>query len=370
MPQVKPLSDRRTGSELDNRTRSRSEQTEAALKTERTSQQIIDDVICYMEPALREATAMLSQPVRHMAEYHFGWIDADGRPSTPVGFRRRPALVALLCAGSTKKAWDGVRNAAVAGTLMSAAGTVHDDISDHEMLRKGRPTLWTVFGVPSAIQVGVALHCLAFELLATETPRTAVELSRRAAYAIRECCSGQIHDVDSEGSSRMVLEDSLDLLESTIAFPTVGVAMVGALMRGASEDEVAAAERFGYHAGMAMAFFDDWEGVWGTSRESLEEPWADLRRRKGRAFVAFALRSRGPARDQLAAFYDDTTEPSVEQLEHVAALIEECGGRTWLEDRIREHTSLARRALPDAVPDPAAQAELAAFVGAMADELP
>ncbi|GHH75686.1 polyprenyl synthetase [Kitasatospora indigofera] len=340
------------------------------MQTVRTSERITEAVTAYLEPALREATARLSQPVRRMAEYHFGWIDADGRPSVPVGFRRRPALVALLCAGSTREAWDAVRGAAVAGTLMSAAGTVHDDIGDREMLRKGRPTLWTVFGVPAAVQVGVALHCLAFELLAQEATPASCELGRQAAFAIRECCSGQIRDLDSEGSSRADLQGALDLLESTIALPTAGVAMVGAVVRGAPVAEVEAAKLFGYHAGMAMAFFDDWEGVWSDARDQLEDPLADLRRRKARAFVAVALQGEGPARDRLAAFYDDGSDPSLAELEQVAALIEECGGRAWLEDRIREHVRLAARALPGAVPDPVARAELAAFVNMIADELP
>ncbi|MFC9330419.1 polyprenyl synthetase family protein [Kitasatospora sp. NPDC057015] len=340
------------------------------MQTVRTSERITEAVTAYLEPALREATAKLSQPVRRMAEYHFGWIDADGRPSVPVGFRRRPALVALLCAGSTREAWDAVRNAALAGTLMSAGGTVHDDIGDQEMLRKGRPTLWTVFGVPAAVQVGVAMHCLAFELLAAEGTPAAAELSRQAAFAIRECCSGQIRDLASEGSSQADLQGALDLLESTIALPTAGVAMVGSLVRGAPAEEVAAAKLFGYHAGMAMAFFDDWEGVWSSSRDLLEDPLADLRRRKARAFVAVALQSAGPARDRLAAFYDGTSEPSLAELEQVAALIEECGGRGWLEERIREHVGLAVRLLPAAVPDPVAQAELAAFLRVIGDELP
>ncbi|WP_159400823.1 polyprenyl synthetase family protein [Streptomyces sp. NRRL B-24484] len=340
------------------------------MQTARTSQQITRDVIAYMEPALRAAAARLDEPVRRMTEYHFGWVDAEGRPTAPVGFRRRPALVALLCAGSTPQAWDAVRTAAVAGTLMSAAGTVHDDIIDREMVRKGRPTLWTAFGTPAAIQVGVALHCLAFELLAEEGDRVSTELVRRAARAIRECCSGQVRDLESEGSSRMSLDLSLELLESTIAAPTAGVCLAGALVRGADEDELVAAERFGHHAGMAMAFYDDWEGVWGTSRDALEDPLADLRRRKSRAFAAVALRSDGPARDQLAAFYDDTAEPTLDQLRRVAGLIEECGGRAWVEERIREHIRLAHTVLPQAVPDPVAQAELGAFVAALADELP
>ncbi|MEV7180257.1 polyprenyl synthetase family protein [Kitasatospora sp. NPDC093679] len=339
------------------------------MQTVRTSQQITQDVIAYMEPALRAAVARLDEPVRRMTEYHFGWVDAEGRPTSPVGFRRRPALVALLCAGSTPQAWDAARTAALAGTLMSAAGTVHDDIVDREMLRKGRPTLWAAFGAPAAIQAGVAVHCLAFELLAEVGDRVSTELIGRAARAIRECCSGQVRDLESEGTSRMSPDLAVELLEKTIALPTAGVCLAGALVRGAGEDELAAAERFGYHAGMAMAFFDDWEGVWGTSRDALEDPLADLRRRKSRAFVAVALQAGGPARDQLAAFYDDTAEPTLDRLRHVADLVEECGGRTWLEERIREHVRLAHAALPQAVPDPVAQAELAAFVAALADEL-
>lgn len=339
------------------------------MQTARTSQQITEEVVAYMEPALREATGRLGRPVRHMAEYHFGWVDADGRPSVPVGYRRRPALVALLCAGSTPQAWDRARNAAVAATLMAHGGTVHDDIQDQEMIRKGRPTVWALHGVASAVQTGVALHALAFELLAEEPPQVAVELSRRAAFAIRECCSGQIRDLRSEGSSHIDLRESLALLESTIALPTAGIATLGAVFRGAADQEVAAAERFGFHAGMAMAFFDDWEGVWSSSRDSLEDPLADLRRRKARAFVAFALQSSGPARDRLAAFYDDPADPAPEELEEIAVLIEECGGRMWVEDRVREHVRLAERALRDAVSDPLARAELTAFVTGIGDEM-
>ncbi|GAA5021579.1 hypothetical protein GCM10025734_76950 [Kitasatospora paranensis] len=162
---------------------------------------------------------------------------------------------------------------------------------------------------------------------------------------------------------------SLDLLDSTIAAPTAGVAVVGAIVRGAGPQEIAAAERFGHHAGMAMAFFDDWEGVWGTSRDALEDSFADLRRRKARAFVAVALQAKGAARDELAAFYDGTAEPAEDVLRRVAGLIEECGGRTWLELRIVEHVRLAEQALPDAVPDAAARAELAAFLAAIENEL-
>ncbi|MFD9123587.1 hypothetical protein [Kitasatospora sp. NPDC059571] len=120
---------------------------------------------------------------------------------------------------------------------------------------------------------------------------------------------------------------------------------------------------------MAMAFFDDWEGVWGTSRDALEDSYADLRRRKARAFAAVALRAEGPARDELAAYYDGAAEPTPELLRRVADLIEQCGGREWLEQRIEEHVGLALRALPAAVPDAAARAELAAFLGAITAEV-
>ncbi|MFD0526460.1 hypothetical protein ACFQ1I_03000 [Kitasatospora arboriphila] len=49
------------------------------MQTVRTSQQITQDVIAYMEPALRAAVDRLDEPVRRMTEYHFGWVDAEGR---------------------------------------------------------------------------------------------------------------------------------------------------------------------------------------------------------------------------------------------------------------------------------------------------
>jgi geranylgeranyl diphosphate synthase type I len=173
---------------------------EIGTTTMRAPGAITDSVVAYMDPALRDAVALLTEPVRHLAEYHFGWVDADGGPSAASGARRRAATLTLLCAGSREAHWNRARNAAVAGTLMYSAAVIHDDIIDRDRIRRGRPALWARFGVPAAIQTGNALLALSFELLAKQPGHIAIEAIRRMARTSHTICSGQVLDTHFERS--------------------------------------------------------------------------------------------------------------------------------------------------------------------------
>ncbi|MGP3968206.1 polyprenyl synthetase family protein [Streptomyces sp. 6N223] len=334
----------------------------------RSPQEITRDVVAYMDAPLREATAMLTEPVRTIVGYYFGWVEADGRPATPVGVRRRPATLVLLSTGSEEAAWQRARNAATAMTFMEAATIVHDDIQDNDTLRNGRPSVWAAFGRPAALQAGVAMLALSFELLAREPAPIAAEAIRWNSFAAREACSGQIRDMREAADPRISLQQSLATREGNSGKQIAALPAVGALCRGASPAEVEAAYAFGYHAGTALAVYDAWEGTWGSARGALEEGMADLRQRKMLPYVAFALQTQGPARDRLAAIYAAAEEPQPSQLPHIRALIEACGGRSWLVDQIRQHVHDARDALATALPDPTARAELAAWLDALTGE--
>src|SRR5574337_920059 len=92
-----------------------------------------------------------------MLQYAFGWVDESGKPhNQPTGKRIRPILL-LLCAEATGGNWQVALPAAAAVELLHNFSLIHDDIQDNDPLRRGRPTVWKLWGTAQAINAGDAL---------------------------------------------------------------------------------------------------------------------------------------------------------------------------------------------------------------------
>ena len=96
-----------------------------------------------------------------MLHYHLGWVDADFKPAQfDSGKRIRPVLT-LLCCEASGGDWRIALPAAAAVELLHNFSLIHDDIEDGDPVRRGRPTLWKVWGSAQAINAGDALYTLA-----------------------------------------------------------------------------------------------------------------------------------------------------------------------------------------------------------------
>src|SRR5450432_590732 len=110
-------------------------------------------------PALRAAVGRLdSEQMRTIASYHFGWLDAQGRPADGGGGKAIRPTLALLSAAA------GIA-AAVAVELVHNFSLLHDDIMDRDVERRHRPTAWVVFGEGQAILAGNAMLTAAVDVL-------------------------------------------------------------------------------------------------------------------------------------------------------------------------------------------------------------
>ncbi|HRU82039.1 MAG TPA: polyprenyl synthetase family protein, partial [Candidatus Methanomethylicus sp.] len=119
---------------------------------------------------------MLSEEINRVAEEVSailrGSLTADCSPlyraayhlPSQGGKRMRPFLVAKsseLVGGSAKP----VIPAAAAVELLHNFTLVHDDIMDNDALRRGVPTVHTVWGMPMAILAGDLMFAKAFQIL-------------------------------------------------------------------------------------------------------------------------------------------------------------------------------------------------------------
>jgi geranylgeranyl diphosphate synthase, type I len=64
----------------------------AGARTSGTAERLLAEARHLAEPAHRAAVEALPPAIRHVAGYHAGWWDADGRPADGAGKALRPAL--------------------------------------------------------------------------------------------------------------------------------------------------------------------------------------------------------------------------------------------------------------------------------------
>jgi geranylgeranyl diphosphate synthase, type II len=182
------------------------------------------------------------------------------------GKRIRPVLV--LAAG---EAVGGARAEllplACAVEMIHTYSLIHDDLPamDNDDLRRGKPTSHKVFGEAIAILAGDALLTGAFHLLAELPAGASDALVRRRLAASAElglACGttgligGQVMDLESEGKA--IDADSLERLHRAKTGALLRASVRGgAILGGASEEELARLTRYADAIGLAFQVVDD-----------------------------------------------------------------------------------------------------------------
>lgn len=310
-------------------------------------------------PALREAVAGLRPEMERVVGYHLGTHDRHGAPADGDGGKAfRPALALLACQavhGDPSRALP----AAVAVELAHNASLIHDDIIDGDRTRRGRPAVWSTFGVPTAILAGDALFFMAVQVLA-ESPSLAGQGVAILTTAVQRLIEGEHTDLLLESRTGAVLADAQETAAAKTAALIAASCALGAIAGGATADQVERLDGFGRHLGAAFQLVDDLQGIWGDPAVT-GKPTSDLASGKKSLPVAFALAGDGRPSAELAALYGSDRALCPDELARVADLVEAAGGRAWAAGEAERHIRQAQSLLENAACDPDAAAHLAAL---------
>lgn len=157
---------------------------------------------------------------------------------------------------------------------------VHDDLPamDNDEYRRGRKTTWVVYGEDMAILTGDALLNYAFETAVkafTIEPEEALLIGRAIGVlgekaGIYGMIGGQVIDVKNSGHAieKEVLDKIHELKTSALIEASM---MIGAILGGASEEEVKKVEMVAKNVGLAFQIQDDILDVTSTE-EVLGKP--------------------------------------------------------------------------------------------------
>ncbi len=157
--------------------------------------------------------------------------------------------------------------------MIHTSSLIHDDLPcmDNDELRRGVPTTWVKFGYDMAVLAGDALLIYAMETAAKALAMT--EDAARAARAmgllaaktgIYGMIGGQVVDVELTG--KKIPKEKLDFIYRLKTGALLEASMMtGALLGGASEEELHQVEQMAAAVGMAFQIQDDILDVTSTA---------------------------------------------------------------------------------------------------------
>jgi geranylgeranyl diphosphate synthase type I len=298
-----------------------------------------------IDPALRDAVAQLPASMRRIAGYHFGWWDSAETPTEgSAGKAVRPAL-ALLSAQAVGGDTDAAIPAAVAVELVHNFSLLHDDVMDHDRVRRHRATAWTVFGVADAILAGDALLALAAQCLAETGAASGAGGGRILGRCVAELCHGQSLDISFEQRDRIELDDCLAMSAAKTGALLGCACSLGALAGGATATQIGLLGDFGRRLGLALQLVDDLLGIWGDQLVTGKPVYSDLVSRKKSLVVTAAMNSGTESAEMLAEFYQRPQPFEPGELPLIARLIEKAGAREWADRQVSREITAAAESL-------------------------
>jgi geranylgeranyl diphosphate synthase type II len=179
------------------------------------------------------------------------------------GKRLRPILCLAACelvGGSSERAMP----TAVALEMIHTMSLIHDDLPamDNDDLRRGRPTNHKVYGDAMAILAGDAMLSRAFEMVAVRSANVPADRLLRVVGELAlvsgapGLVGGQVVDLESEGQAVDLETLEYIHLHKTAALLRACV-VTGALIGGASDDQLQAMRTYANGIGLAFQIIDD-----------------------------------------------------------------------------------------------------------------
>lgn len=214
------------------------------------------------------------------------------------GKRFRPALSFLACECVGGKREDALA-AAAAIELLHNMTLIHDDIEDNSELRRGKPCIHKIYGVPTAINTGDAMLIKVFAVANSSR----IPLERRdalvAAVARRayEVTWGQAFEFNMWKRKMFTEEEVIRLLRNKTGALTKLSTESGAISGGGNQEQLLALSEFGESIGVGFQIIDDILNLMGDEKKYGKEIGGDIREGKKTVMAAHLLRT-GSGRDR------------------------------------------------------------------------
>lgn len=313
------------------------------------SQLMLPSMEEYMREVLSQGPGQ-PDPFYGMMQYHMGWVDQSFTPVTVHGGKRiRPLLTMLACQASGGD-WQNAVPAAAAVEILHNFSLVHDDIEDASSTRRGRKTLWKIWGQAQAINTGDAMFALAHLALVglaeRNVPSMAVVRSlRRFDETCLSLTEGQYNDMDFEIRDEVTVDEYINMITGKTAVLLSLCAELGALIAARAEETLFHYNQFGLNLGLAFQVIDDILGIWGDESKTGKSAATDIVTKKKTLPVLFGL-------ERSTVLTELYREANADELfvREVVTYLDQVGAKEYAIGRASEYSNRALQHLGEAEP--------------------
>lgn len=316
------------------------------------SREMLPAIEAEMRAVLRSDRHQTPNTFYGMMHYHMGWVNSKLDPADVNGGKRiRPLLCLLTCAAAGGD-WQQAVPAAAAIELLHNFTLIHDDIEDASPTRRGRDTVWQIWGIELAINSGDAMFALAHLALNRLTERgVAAETVVKALRRFDETCvrltEGQHADMTFERQDNVTVAQYVEMITGKTAVLLSLCADLGAEIAGADADTVAHYRQFGLELGLAFQVIDDILGIWGNEMLTGKSTATDIVTRKKTMPVLYGLEK---SQALQALYTQPKADPGTNFVNQVVDLLNENGAYDFATEKAVAYSQSALAHLQAANP--------------------
>jgi octaprenyl-diphosphate synthase len=292
------------------------------------SHQIAPITLADLQQPLRARLDQVQEELRRIVAADFGLItEVNAHLFQMQGKMFRPTLLLL----SEEATGGRDPRATVLGAvteLIHLATLVHDDSVDHSVLRRGMPTINSLFSHQVSVIMGDYLYS-----------RAVIELVRLADLEPLRVLSRVTNEMTIGEMRQLLAHDPLEfseeqydlLIRAKTASLVSGACEIGALRAG--QEERSALRRFGEALGMAFQIVDDLLDYTEDATVTGKPFGSDLREHKVTLPLIAALPRMGERERRSVARLLHTAEPSDAQIADVILAVGQAGGLDYARER-------------------------------------
>jgi geranylgeranyl pyrophosphate synthase len=279
------------------------------------------------------------------------------------GKRFRSVLVLLACEALGGRKEQALRTA-VAFEVFQSFALIHDDIEDGSQMRRGRPCLHRIHGIPLSINVGDALYSKVFETLGANREalgdKVTLDLLNLMVRGAQLTFEGQAYDIGWVGGEEMPTVEAFThmLRLKTGWYSGRGPCEAGAIIAGAPDEMRHALGDFGEATAVAFQIRDDLLNLTVPPEDASTAPTAtaggygkerggDIAEGKRTLMVIDLYHRCGPKEQRrvLDILDKGRSETTQEEVEWVITLMGECGSIARAEEACLERARAAEAEL-------------------------
>lgn len=285
-----------------------------------------------------------------MMRYFMGYADEALVPTEKVfgGKRFRSGLCLMLA--DLYGAKDAALPVALSIEIFHNFTLIHDDIEDQDEMRRGRPTVWKLWGINHGINAGDGQLVIAIQALEGAAPEIQQKVQKFLLAKYLEIVEGQFLDFTltdyALSDPRTTEELYLEMVTKKTSVLVGAATQAAGIAARVSAEEEEGLWRFGLSLGLAYQLCDDTVGIWGTQEMTGKQPHGDVRVKKKTLPVLYtATALTGEEQKEFVSLYSGIGTMTEEEVQRAIALMNKVGAYAHARARVDAEKESALQAI-------------------------